>query len=900
MRNPEPGGSPPRSVPLNIPVEKEVQAELAFHFEMTIRELMERGMNQSQARAEAERRFGDAGAVGTECRRFAVERNAKVRRAEYRDELRQDIRFAVRQLLRSRGFTAVAVLTLALGIGATAAVFSALDAVVLRPLPFPHADRIGIVFFSRRGELGNGSVPEFIAMRNSHAFEHVAATVLGSGVTLTSGDVPEMIDAGQVTSEYFAVFNVQPAIGRTFSTDEDAPGGQRVAVLSHKLWMSHFNGDPALVGRALQLDGVPHTVIGIMPASFDLTGNSEDLWLPMAITPQQMTGYGEHFIQVIARLPAGVSIEQARSRATAAERALAEHMPERTDAVSDFAIDIRPFIDYLAGDYKSLLFILLGAVGFVLLISCTNVANLLLARGSSRAKELAIRAALGAGRGRLVRQLLTESLVLGAAGAVFGLGIGYALLRVILRVSPEDVPRLAQARIDWRVLVFTLGIALFSCLVFGLFPAVRSAGLRLQGTLREGGGGRRGGTGPERLRGLLVTAEVALAITLLVGSGLLIRSAWLIERVDPGFEPRGVLTARLLLPESRYPTGARVARAYAAIRDEASRIPGVRSAAIVSVVPLSSSSMHSSVLAEGQDRTGKAPTANLRLASSGYFATMQIPLLAGRDLGAHDDASSTPVVVINQALAKMLWPKAALRDVLGKRLDALSEKRSEPHFMEVVGIVANLHDAALSQAPEPDLYVPVDQTPEMIWPLIQRSLVIVLRATNPGADPEVLVRPLKRAVTQVDPSLPVAEAKSMNAFRVESLATARMNTLLLTLLGGIALVLAMVGIYGVVSYFVSQRTHEIGIRMALGATPGRIWQFVVKRGLTPITLGVVVGFGLSALTTAVLRGQLYRVSGHDPITFAAVGATLFAVGLVATYVPARRAMRVAPIVALND
>ena len=288
--------------------------------------------------------------------------------------------------------------------------------------------------------------------------------------------------------------------------------------------------------------------------------------------------------------------------------------------------------------------------------------------------------------------------------------------------------------------------------------------------------------------------------------------------------------------------------------------------------------MRSSVLAEGQDRTAAAESANLRLASSGYFATMQIPLLAGRDLDAHDDASSTPVVVVNQALAKMLWPKAGLRDVLGKRLDALSEKRSQPHFMEVVGVVGNLHDAALSQAPAPELYVPMEQTPEMLWPLIQRSLVVVLRAANPGAEPEALVRPLKRAVTQVDPSLPVAEAKSMNALLGESLARARMNTLLLTLLGGIALVLAMVGIYGVVSYFVSQRTHEIGIRMALGATPGRIWQFVVKRGLTPIVLGVAVGFGLSAVTTAVLRGQLYRVSGHDPITFAAVGATLFARG----------------------
>ncbi|HXT16447.1 MAG TPA: ABC transporter permease [Gemmatimonadaceae bacterium] len=878
-------------------IEDEVESELAFHLEMTTRALVEHGMSEQNARAEAARRFGNAAAVDAECRRYAQERDRNQRKAEYRHELTQDVAFALRQLVKAPAFAAIAVLTLALGIGATAAVFSVLNAVVLRPLPFDHADRVVVVYASTDGDTHSPSVPDFFAMRNVHEFEHVAAGILEVGIAMKTGDAPEMIQGGRVAHDYFAVYGVQPQIGRAFTAHDDELGAPNVAVISHRLWMSHFNGERSLVGRTVSLDGRQSTIIGVMPSSFDFTNGSEDIWVPLAFTPEQRVQYNEHYLPIVARLRAGVTLERAMASATAAERTMAERIPERTRPVNQYAIQMHRYVDDLVGDYRDLLMILLGAVSFVLLIACTNVANLLLARGSTRAKELAIRAALGAGRGRLVRQLLTESLVLAVTGSVLGLAIAFALVKLVVTVAPSDVPRIEQAGIDWRVFGFTLGVGVVSAIVFGLLPAFRSAGPQLQGALREGGRSSRGGR--DRLRAVLVTAEVALAITLLVGSGLLLRSAWLIEHVDPGFDPRGVLTARLMLPESRYPDGPSIVRLFESVRDEAAHISGVRSSSLVLLPPLSGSALNSSIEAEGE-RQDKPPSANMRLASDGYLATMGIPLLAGRDIAKTDRASSPPVMVINQAMARKLWPALDPRETIGKRVDALSQSRAAPHYMTVIGIAGDLHDAGLDKPVRPEFYSPVEQTPEYLWPLLQRSLIVVLKTRNRDADPRTLVRPLREVIAHIDPSLPIADARSMESYRRESLATARMNTILLSTLGGIALVLAMVGIYGVVSYFVSQRTHEIGVRMALGATPGRVWQFVIRRGLAPIVSGLVIGFGLSLLATSVLRQQLYHVTTHDPVTLGGVGATLLAVALLAMYLPARRAMRVAPIVALND
>ena len=878
------------------PVDQEVESEIAFHLEMATRDLVAQGMSSRDARAEAQRRFGDTSSVNAECRRYGNERERNARRAEYHQELTQDLAFGVRQLVQSRGFTAVAVFTLALGIGATAAVFSVLDAVVLRPLPFPHADRIVNVWPMRQGTISSPSAPEFLGQAGVPGFEYAAASISGAGATMTFGDRPETISSGRVSADFFKVFGVQPELGRTFSREEDQPGQAGVVVLSHHMWMTRFGGDRGITGRTVTIDAIPRTVIGVMPASFELTTGGDELWLPLALTPEQATRYGEHFLTVTARLGPHATRQQAAAASTAAERRVVEHIPDRTSSLDAFRIELTPYKQDLIGDYSARLFILLGAVAVVLLIACVNVANLLLARGTTRMRELAIRSALGAGRARLVRQLLTESLVLSIAGAAAGLAVAFGLVRVIVSVAPPDLPRLGQVAIDGRVVFFTLVVSVVCSVVFGLMPALRTAGTQLQGALRQGG--RGGMSARDRTRAVLVAAEVALAITLVVGAGLLIRSAILAARVDPGFDPHGVLAARLVLPGTRYPSADQGKLVYEQIRDAAARIPGVRSAALVSVVPLSSSQMNVSVRDQRAAKSDHSPSADFRAVSSAYFATMGIPLLAGRDISDHDTRDAPEVAVINMALAKLLWPALQPSQTLGKRITTIS--RDPDGYATVVGVVGNVHEAALTTAAQPELFTAAKQIPDGFWAIMQRSLVVVVKAARSGTSAEMLVQPLAKAVASVDPSLPLADHHTMESYLRDSLRTARMNTMLLSLLGGIALLLAMVGIYGVVSYFVSQRTNEIGLRMALGATPSNVWRFVVQRGLRPIVAGLVVGMGLALATTTVLEEQLYGVTARDPATLVAVGGLLLAIALVAMYLPARRAMRVSPIVALNE
>ena len=469
----------------------------------------------------------------------------------------------------------------------------------------------------------------------------------------------------------------------------------------------------------------------------------------------------------------------------------------------------------------------------------------------------------------------------------------------MLSVSPANIPRLEQARVDGYVLLFTLGVAVVATLIFGLLPALRAAGAQLERALREGGRAVRGGR--DRLRGVLVALEVALAMTLLVGAGLLIRSAWLLQQVHPGFEPRGVLTSRIMLPAAQYPDAPAITAFYERLHQRANDTPGISSAALVSVVPLSGSAMQAGVLSEDQSPDEPQPlVTNMRLASAGYFGTMKIPIVAGRDISPRDDADAPPVLVVNEALVAKLWPNVPARDVLGKRVSAMSGSRAKPHWMEIVGVVANLHDQALSRPVVPEFYAPMSQTPAIIWPLIQRSLVVVMRGATDGAPAEALSKPLRSLVASVDPTLPVADVDPMEGYLRNSQATSRFNTLLLSTLGAIALLLAMIGVYGVVSYFVNQRTQEIAIRMALGATPGEILRYVTTRGLRPLVVGLVLGGALAAVAAGVLESQLYRVSRTDPATIGGTGLLLLIVALVATYVPARRAVRVAPSVALSE
>ncbi|HJQ20226.1 MAG TPA: ABC transporter permease, partial [Gemmatimonadaceae bacterium] len=678
----------------------------------------------------------------------------------------------------------------------------------------------------------------------------------------------------------------------------DVPGADNVVVLSHRAWVSRHSSDPGIVGRAILVDGMPRTVIGVMPASFDLASDVEELWVPLALTRAYAAEHGARFLDFRARLGKDVSMQQAIASATQAIRATRESIPNGRADLAEYGAAIDLYIDDFVGDYKSLLLILLGAGSFVLLIACTNVANLLIARGSVRERELSIRAALGAGQRRLMRQLITESGVLALAGVVLGLALAFGLLRAVLAVSPEGVPRLEQARVNLPVLGFALLCAVLSTVLFGLVPALRLANTNLESALRAGGRALHGGR--DRLRTVLVAVEVALAMTLLIGAGLLIRSAWLIQHVEPGFDPRGVLTSRILLPEARYRQSDAVLSFYDRLFREASEQPPFGSAALVSMVPLSGSNANSIVLREGQSLDDPNPLeANLRLASPRYFATMGIPIRWGRDIADGDDANAPRVVLVNEALARRLWPAESPREAIGRRISALSPKREQPQWWEVIGVVGDLHDHALDADVKPEFYVPVKQTPPMLWPYIQRSLVLVTRTRAAGAEAGTLERPIRDLVAGIDPNLPVADVTAMADYLRRSQATSRFNTLLLSTLGGIALLLAVIGVYGIVNYFVAQRTRDIAVRMALGATAVTIWRYVAVRGLQPLVVGIVVGAVLSLATARLLESRLYRVSATDPVTIAATAILLFLVAVVALYPPTRRAIRVQPVAALT-
>ena len=875
-------------------VEQEVDMEIAFHVDMTIQMLVGGGMSAAEARAEAVRRFGDMAVVAAECRRFGKQRDRSRSRAEYLGELKQDAVFAWRQLGRARGFAATAIITLALGIGATAAVFSALYAVVLQPLPFADANRVVQVFPIRRGTESEiamgGELSAYRARRD--AFAGVAAGVWGAGFTLTGTELPEIVGGAVVTANYFQVLGVAPMLGRGFLESDDVPGAPRVALISHRLWTRRFNSDASVVGRAVRIGDEAYTLVGVMPSSVDAVGTDDDIWAPLRLSDEQLSSVSGSYLHLVARLAPGVTLAQAIDAASAAERGLAERIgtdPRQAGAA------VRRYLDVAIGGTRERLFVLFGAAGFVLLIACVNVANLLLSRGTVRARELAVRAALGAGRGRLVRQLLAESLVLSVAGAILGIALAYGMIKGVVALAPDGVPRLEQARVNGMVLAFTLAVAVVCSIVVGLFPAMRAARPALQSTLREGGRGSGGGRERDRVRAVLVAGEVALAMTLLTGAGLLIRTAWRLQRVDPGFDASHVYTARLLLPETRYKGGAQIIRTFEQIREAAEQVPGVQNAALVSVVPLSNSTMSSRVASEDHPLPpDERVDVDIRFTSPAYFATMGMKLRDGRDIARTDDANAPLVAVVSASLAQKLWPGER---AVGKRIDAMRLSRNEPNYMTIVGVVSDVLDAALNSPPKPTLYMPYTQTQEGMWKPMGQSLVLVTRS-SPA--PETIVPALRRAIMTVDRSLPIADGETMEHWLSASVATSRFNTMLLTILGAIALTLAAVGVYGVVAYFVSQRGREIGVRMALGAGPQDIWQLVLKRGLEPIVWGAAIGLGLSLATMRLLRGQLYGVESEDPTTLVAVLFALICVALLATLVPARRAMRVTPARALTS
>ena len=870
----------------------EVDEELAFHVDMRTREYIDAGMDPADARRKAEQKLGDRVRMRERLRAIGEGRNRQMQRTQYLAELGQDLGFTIRQLRKNPGFAAVAILTLAIGIGGTTAIFSTLYAVVLQPLPIREPHRLFLVGEKYQGQISSMSVGIYQdAVAGTSVFDGLAAERF-SNVNFSDGVAPERIVAGYVTANFFDVMGASPAIGRTFTTDEDQPGNNRVVVLSHRLWMRRFGASAAVVGRSIRMNGVNYTVTGVMPASFDLTIDGEELWMPIAFTPAQKVLHDEHYLTVYGRLKPGISIERARAELDAVAVRVRHDFPK--DA-KNLTYGMQPFRDQFVGDYRIRLLVLMAAVCVVLLIACGNVANLLLARGAARAREIALRTALGAGRWRIVRQLLTESVVLGLVAAVFGVLFATWFIAVVKAWSPSGVPRLEQAHLNASAMGFTVAIALFSSVLSGLAPSLRLARTDVQTGLRDGGRGSAGGGLRDRLRAGLIVSEVALSLLLLFGAGLLIRSAIALQHVNPGFDPAGVLTARFSLPETVYGEIAREKEALRQIHDTAAMLPRVSSVAVTSFAAMGAGGGSNGLIAEenGTFDPQRFIISTLRLTTPGFFSAMRTPILKGRAFMETDRAGGQKVMIISEALAARAFPG---QDPIGKRIACCENGPDGFDKKVVVGVAGDILSRGPAAAAGPEFYLPMAQAPDDAWHWF-RTFYIVVRTDG---EPTTLVEPLRRAIAAIDPELPLFDVRTMNERISGTLATARFNTLLLSLLGAIGLVLAASGIYGVIAYFVTQRTQEIGVRVALGATRGSVVRLILAQAMRPVAVGAALGVAAAMATSQVLDSQLFQVSRTDPVTIVLVVATLIGVALVASVVPARRAASVDPTRALQS
>jgi putative ABC transport system permease protein len=868
--------------------DRDADDEIRFHLEMRVAELVDAGMSEAAARAEAMRAFGSQADVRREVRAIDRQTSRRLQVTTWLLDLRHDVVAAARQFRKAPGFAAAAVLTIALGIGPTTAIFGVVNAVILRPLPFAEPERVVLVQGEWKSRPSDVSAGNFVDWRAAtpDIFSHLAAASYVS-VNITGAPAPERVLLGQVTHDFFDVFGMTPIHGRAFRAEEDRPGQNGVAILSHGLFVSRYAADPAVVGRTIRINEQPHVVVGVMPASFDYLAETEALWVPIAFTPERVAEHDEHYLSVYGRLRPGVTLAQAGDRLAAAAREGERKFPDDNAGLTATA---QLYVDSLVGDVRLRLFTWLGAVGCVLLIACANVANLLLARGTGRARELAVRASLGASRWRIIRQLLAESLVLAAAGAVTGVMLAGWATRLVAAAGPSALPRLFQADVDGVVLAFAMAVTVASALVFGLAPAMRAARADLQIVLREGGRSSGGGVARDRLRTALVAVEVALAVMLVIGAGLLLRAAWQLQQVPLGFDARGVLTARVTLPEISYATGERARMAFEAMLRHLESSPGVVAAGMTSQVPMGPGGNGNGLVPnDGRPQNlDSAIPSRLRLVSAGYLPAMRVPLVKGRWFTAEDRAGAPRVMIISQSIAHAAWPG---QDPIGKQMLCCEGNETDPRAKTVIGVVGDVRSSGPAGDVRHEFYMPAAQAPEESWDWIQRTMTLVARTSG---DPVMLATPMREAVRSVDAELPVHGLATMTERLDRSLAPSRFGTMLIGTLGGMALVLAAIGIYGVIAYFVGQRQHELGIRLALGATPGGIVRMVVRQAMTPVALGIAAGVAAAVFGARLLEGQLSGVSTADPLAFGFGAALLVAVALAASALPARRASRVEP------
>jgi putative ABC transport system permease protein len=860
-------------------MDRELTEEVGSYVELLTEKKMKEGMNEREARRAAMVEVGGVEQVKEEVRAgrtgFALE------------IFFQDLRYGMRSLLKKPGFTLTAVIALALGIGANTAIFSVINGVLLRSLSYANPDRI-VMLWERsvtetRRQMQNVISPaNFLDwQKQSTSFEQMAA-IGDQRVNLTGGTgEPEEIKAQFVSQPFFAALGVQPLVGRPFLPEEDTVGNDLVIILSHELWQTRFASDPGVVGKQATISGRQRTIVGVMPPGFHFLDNQVRAWMPLALDPaidyREKTG---RYLRAVTRLKPAVTVQQAQGELTGIAKQLEQAFPKKN---TGWGVNVVPMHEQVVGEIRPILIVLLAAVAFVLLIACANVANLLLSRAAARQKELALRAALGATRIRLIRQMLTESVLLALMGGVLGVFLAYWGIQVLIAFSPDNIPRLNEITIDPRVLGFTFAISLLTGVLFGLIPALQASRPDLNDALKEGSRGSTGGRS-RTFRNIFVVAEVSLALVLLVGAGLMIRSFMRLQSVETGFNSENVLTMRAQLPRKKYAEPHQIVDFFKQAQDRIAALPGVQAVGAISYLPLTGLASRDSFKIAGQPppAPGQEPGVEVRVVTPGYFQAMGIPLLKGRLLNERD-VKETRVLLINETMAKKYFPGV---DPVGKQMEVFWDG-SGPD--EIVGVVGDIREGALSKEPEPAIYW-------SHWRVPYSGMALVVRTSGDAARFGTAVQ---KEIRALDPEQPVADVRTMQQVIAKSIARPRFNTLLLTIFAGVALVLASVGLYGVMNYSATQRTHEVGIRMALGATRADIMRLVVGNGMLLTFIGIGLGVAVSLLLTRVMASLLFGVTATDVPTFLGVSLVLAGVALVANYIPARRATRVDPVIALR-
>ena len=893
----EPAGKPPtwrrylRFWGANV--DADVDDELQFHLDMRARDYEARGLTSRDAREAATERFGDVHGIGGALRAHDRRRERERHRKEYMSDLTNDIRYGLRAFSRAPAFTTVALLTIALGIGATTAIFSVVNAVILRPLPYPEADRIVQVWMdNRRMGLKEDlhSWPNWADLRErNQVFSSMAAYAPG-GYNITAGCrenecEPRRIAAVFATADLFDVLRVAPAMGRVFTVPETEPGQDGVVILSHGLWTDFFGADRNILGRTVRLNGRERTVIGVMPPSVAFPSRDTDVWVPLAFSQEDKQYRSSFGLWAVARLKPGVELSRAVTDLTTIAKRLEQQYPENRD----FGVYLVPLPEQVVGrTVRTSLWVMLAAVGAVLLIACANVANLMLSRAAVREREIRVRVALGAARTRIIRQLLTESVLLSLLGAALGVGLAWAGLQLLTGLAPADIPRLDQVRIDLRVLGVALGLALATGVAFGLTPALQSSRATVGSALREGIRGGTSGRRAQRLRRTLAGAQIALVVVLLTGAGLLVRSFLQLQRVDLGFRPDNLLTMRLSLPGAKYGTPESRVGVFNSLLDRTRQLPGVQGAAFIEDIFLSATPTSTNFTIDGREMTQEERGIEVPLdaVSPDYFRVMGVPLRDGRTFTGADNLAAPPVVIINENMARRFWPNES---AVGKRFKYGSADSQGP-FMTVVGVVADMRRTGFD--------APVRY--ETFRPHTQRavgSLTFVVRTTG---DPVRLAPSVRAQLKSIDPEQPVFEVASMDQLLSSMVAQRRFSMALLGTFAGLALVLGIIGVYGVTAYLVAQRTREVGVRLALGAQPGQVVHMVVRQGMAVAAVGLLAGLAAAVAAGRFMTGLLYGVSPHDLWTLAGVTVVIAAATLVANWIPALRAAHVDPLTALRS